>query len=59
MLYVSVSQHIVIVAVQHSPQHLPVYLVLTIDLSILLVDTKEFYHVKTCLGLVKRNSKNV
>ena len=46
MLNVGIRQHILVVAVQHSPQHLPVYLVLPVYLAVLFVHSEQLYHVE-------------
>ena len=40
MLYMSISQHVLVVTVQHPSQHLTVYLVLLVYLGIVLVYSK-------------------
>jgi len=58
MLYMCISQHIIVVAMQHPPQHLSVYLVLPIHLRV-LVDPEKLNHVETRFGFVEGNRKNV
>ena len=54
MLDVGVGQHVLVVAVQHPPQHLPVDLVLAVELGVVLVQAEQLDHVETCLALVER-----
>lgn len=44
---------------QHPPQHLPVYLVLLIDVRILLVYAEQLDHVEPRFGLVERNCEDL
>ena len=55
----SISQHVLVVTVQHPSQHLTVYLVFLVYLGIVLVYSKQLDHVETRLGLVQGASESV
>lgn len=58
MLYMRISQDILVIAMQDSPQNLPVYLVLLIDNWIFLINAKEFNHMKASFGLIEGYGEN-
>ena len=49
MLYMRIRKDVLVITVQNSPQHLPVYLVLAVHVRVLLVYSKELNHVKAGL----------
>lgn len=53
MLYMRIGKYVLIVAVKHPSEYLPIDFVLSINLGVLLIDPEELDHVKTGLGLVE------
>lgn len=52
MLYMGIGKYILVVAVKNPSEDLPVYVILSVDLGVLLVDAEQFDHVKSSFGFV-------
>ena len=53
MLYMRISQDILVITMQDSPQNLPVYLILLINDWIFLINAKEFNHMKASFRFIE------
>ena len=59
MLNMCISQHILIVTMKHTSQHLSVNLILTVYLTIVLIHPKQFNHMKSSFRFIQRTRECV